>query len=76
MWKKQIFIFPSFFLKELDQIIRLMKSQDSFSIPLLNYKYEYDVDNLFEKHQPLKFSQTEEEIGLGKFKKIWSAPKR
>jgi putative glycosyltransferase (TIGR04372 family) len=74
MWKKQIFIFPSFFLKQLDQIIRLMKSQDSFSIPLLNYKHEYDVDNLFEKHQSLKFSQTEQETGLVNLKKFGLHP--
>ena len=40
-----------------------MPPKEIFSIPILSHNLEYDVDNLFEKYQPIKLSEEEESIG-------------
>ena len=70
MWKKKIKIFPSFLLKQIDQINKLLPSSHINSIEIFSSKFEYDVDNLFEKYQPLSFSHEEIENGKKKLREF------
>ena len=70
IWKKKMFILPSLFFKQIDQIINIFGSKEIFSIPVLSHNFEYDVDNLFEKYQSIKFSEKEESIGKQELKKF------
>lgn len=70
IWKKKMTILPSLFFKQIDQMINIFGSKEIFSIPILSHNLEYDVDNLFEKYQPIKFSEEEESIGKEELKKF------
>lgn len=69
-WKEKIKIFPSFLLKHINQINKILPRSDINSIEIFSSKFEYDVNNLFEKYQPLSFSSDEIKEGkriLSKF---------
>ena len=70
IWKKKIRIFPSFILKPIDELNKIIPGGSLHSIEILDVKRENDINNLFEKFQAIEFSESEKLEGEDFLQKI------